>query len=425
MTEVREVPIEKISPRLRVVVEKLAGNLSGMTERVLTTLRVLIPDYARIQDQAVVRDVHDSIATNARVWYEALLAAQAPSVEALERTSAFARRRVHQGVPIGALLRAYRVGTGVFWRSMLEAVQHDSSLYEEMLYKVSPYLIYHFDLVAQSVNQKYADEQYKRARWRDRLRHELCGIVRDRPEDDSGYRAHMQALGLDATAPHAALALRLVELPGLTSELEDGMERTLIGVARAFGADRERLVRTVHHGDLLLWLPAPHGETMIANEQRLAKQALPLIGAGVNVSAIGIGLPGSGPRGWNLSASQAQKAIDVGVRIRPTETVFLYSDIVLDDAALGSDNITRFLEALIERLSAEPDLLETLQVYFEKQQHRKAVAGALDIHPNTLNYRLERIETLLGAQLADLGWQAKLYTALRLRQISLPESARK
>jgi sugar diacid utilization regulator len=55
-----------------------------------------------------------------------------------------------------------------------------------------------------------------------------------------------------------------------------------------------------------------------------------------------------------------------------------------------------------------------LEAYFERRQHRKATAAALDIHPNTLNHRFERIENLLGGRLDDIGWLAKLHTALRL-----------
>jgi DNA-binding PucR family transcriptional regulator len=92
-----------------------------------------------------------------------------------------------------------------------------------------------------------------------------------------------------------------------------------------------------------------------------------------------------------------------------------YSEIALDDAVAGSENVTRFFQALLERLSQEPHLLETLQTYFELRQHRKAVAAALKVHPNTLSYRLERIENLLGASLDNTAWVAKLHTALQLQ----------
>jgi DNA-binding PucR family transcriptional regulator len=59
--------------------------------------------------------------------------------------------------------------------------------------------------------------------------------------------------------------------------------------------------------------------------------------------------------------------------------------------------------------------MKTVECYFDNRQHRETTAAALGIHPNTLNYRLERIETLLGAELDTPGWIARLFIALKLR----------
>ncbi|WP_371141958.1 MULTISPECIES: helix-turn-helix domain-containing protein [Burkholderia] len=42
-------------------------------------------------------------------------------------------------------------------------------------------------------------------------------------------------------------------------------------------------------------------------------------------------------------------------------------------------------------------------------------AAALDIHPNTLDHRLERVENITGAKLDDAAWIARLEIALKLR----------
>jgi len=43
-------------------------------------------------------------------------------------------------------------------------------------------------------------------------------------------------------------------------------------------------------------------------------------------------------------------------------------------------------------------------------------ASVLGIHPNTLNYRLDRIENILGARLDDASWVSKLDIAIKLRR---------
>jgi len=89
----------------------------------------------------------------------------------------------------------------------------------------------------------------------------------------------------------------------------------------------------------------------------------------------------------------------------------LYSDIVVNESVRRTDNVLRYLSSLLERLAEEPELLSTLQTYFDQQQRRKIAADVLGIHPNTLNHRLERIETLLGAKLDDASWIAKLHVS--------------
>lgn len=106
------------------------------------------------------------------------------------------------------------------------------------------------------------------------------------------------------------------------------------------------------------------------------------------------------------------------MRLNPSSRVHRYTDIILDDAVLSSEDMVWYFDAIARELSTEAGLLETLTVYLELAMHRKATAGRLEIHTNTLDYRLSRIEIILGAPLSDLGVLATLYTALRLRRIS-------
>jgi PucR C-terminal helix-turn-helix domain len=53
----------------------------------------------------------------------------------------------------------------------------------------------------------------------------------------------------------------------------------------------------------------------------------------------------------------------------------------------------------------------------ENNQHRKATAASLGIYLNTLSYRLDRIEALLGAKLDAPGWIAPIFIALKMRDV--------
>lgn len=408
-----EAAVPKPSRRLARVMEHLAQDPVPVVDKVMAQLRADIPDYEHAP-AAVLRDVRDSVTFMHRLWYDTLLSGERPSAATLEIAAASGRRRVHQGVQLDALLRAFRLGSKLIWAGVLEGAGNDAELHRELLFDISPFVFDHFDQMAQTIAQAYGAEQMLRARWRDALAHELCSILFNRPDNEEGFRRNAEALGLDPAAAHCAQSLRLRRADAAPAELEGEVERLMVSIARVLRTQSEHMLHTLHRGQVLLWLPLLHGETVVAGEQRLAGDAGAVLESCPAVTAIGIGLPAVGARGWRASADQALKAQEYGAG--QGEAVLRYSDIALNDAVAGADNVTRYFDALVERLAQEPQLLGTLEAYFERRQHRKAAAAALDIHPNTLNYRLERIETLLGAKLDEVGWLAKLHTALRLRR---------
>jgi len=412
-----DLPPPRLSPQLRALIKAQLTEVPVQAEQVVQAIRSSIDDYSNI-DASIVEDLRRTVQFNLGLWYRSLISREMPVPEALGEALTSAQRRVSQHISLTALLRAYRIGSRTFWAIMLDAARKDPALHEEMLFSVSPYLLYYFDVISQSVASSFNTEQSRQTRWQDRLRHELCAIVFNTPENAEGFRSQTQALGLDAAAPHTVLALQLdTPLIGLT-EFDERMETLLAAVARILRVGRDQFLHSLRNDHLLYWLPLLRGEAPLAHEQRLLRQAGTILESGLReVRAAGLGLSGQGASGWRLSAQQAMKAIDLGARLTGGRSVRLYTDIALDDAVLGSEETARYFDVLLERISVEVGLLETLNVYFNLGQRRKAVAGALGVHPNTLDYRLHRIEVLLGASLSDTDWLVKLHTALRLRRL--------
>jgi sugar diacid utilization regulator len=403
--------IEPLSPRLHALVLMLSRDTGALIQRVVDIVKDGIPDYTLSADPAMKQQLLDSVVLHLGIWYGCLLAAQPPTEEMLGPVEAAARRRVHQGVSLAGMLRAFRIGSRGFWVGLLEAAGDDTELHNELLFKVSPYLLHHFDVIAQAVSQAYLDEQLQHARWRDRLRQELWNVISARPDDTEAFRRHAEALGLDVWSPHCAVVLRLGGAAEASPVLESAVNRLLVRVVECWAVPVESLMRVLHHDHLVLWFPVLRGETLVDTDRRLAAQAGELMARSQTV----VGLPGSAARGWWLSMQQAFRALESGARgARPAAQ--RYSEILFADIASTSDNVQRYLDAMIERLTAEPHLLETLQVYLELRQHRKAVASKLNVHPNTLDNRLQRIETLLGGRFDNVSWLAMLDAALRLRR---------
>ena len=413
--------VGKLSPRLLKVVRLLAADAPGLTRRLVDTLHGSITDYSTLEDRRARDDVEGSCRLNVDLWYQSLLSGRPPTAPELEQIAAYGRHRVRQGVSLAALLQAFRVGTWLFWETLLEGTRQDAEVSRELLHKVSPYILYHFDLMGQTVSRAYIAEQNRQHRWRDRLCYELCDVVYTNPDNLEGFREKAQALGLDSTAPHVALAIKLQERTlahaGGEVDAEDEVAPILAALAGEQAA-AETLLWTRRHGHLLVWQPLQSAGFRAQGERLIVERVEAAAESCGGIVAIGLGLPETGPVGWRRSAEQSIKAIELGTRVGLPGRLVRYADVALEDLVSGSESFARHCENLMSRLAVEPELLDTLAMYFEHRQQRKPASFALNIHPNTLTYRLHRIETLLEIRLDDAGCIAVLHTALRLRRLT-------
>jgi len=82
--------------------------------------------------------------------------------------------------------------------------------------------------------------------------------------------------------------------------------------------------------------------------------------------------------------------------------------------------VERFAEDTLGPLldGGDTDLLKTLDVFFENGRSIRRAATALDVHENTIRYRLGRIEDALGLSVAT-GADAQLTAQLALLVLRL------
>ena len=415
--------IPKISGSLREHALELATDPSSVVSRTYARLLEVEKSYVDLP-LSVRDDVLQSLEYCARLWFDTLVNGNPPSYEEIESLADASRRRVHQGIALSPVLRAFRLGSLEVWCALLMAAEKDGESRDQLLFEVSCYLLESFDHMSQTISQAYLDEQYQRARWRDSLRFELCSLIFRNPEDVGGFHKCAESLGIDPTVPRIALAIEVKPIKLLPSKLESEYDRLTLCLSRHFKSTYEDLVRVFHRGRLIVWIPCIRGDTVVAADRRFADCAVALVKATSEILAVGVGLLNQGPSGWALSVDEACKALEFGAPTPGNRNVHLYSDIVVNESVRRTDNVLRYLNSLLERLAEEPELLSTLHTYFDQRQRRKVTADVLGIHPNTLNHRLERIETLLGAKLDEASWIAKLHIAVSLRQQTLPDSGR-
>ena len=103
--------------------------------------------------------------------------------------------------------------------------------------------------------------------------------------------------------------------------------------------------------------------------------------------------------------------------------VLRFEDFELIDALLSAADPAELrarVDLVLDPLRGHPQLLETLVAYLSADQNVNAAAEALHVHPNSLRYRLGRVEELLGRTLRSPATLADLYVALRAETRSRP-----
>jgi hypothetical protein len=85
--------------------------------------------------------------------------------------------------------------------------------------------------------------------------------------------------------------------------------------------------------------------------------------------------------------------------------------------------LERFVETHLGPLLERPELLETLDAWFEESGSRAAVAHRLFVHRNSVGYRVGRIRELLDADPADPWTALQLRAALEARRVIAARTA--
>lgn len=407
----------RLQGRLRDMARAIADDPEPIVARIGRTLTDNDAGYAALSP-TIKQDVRDFLEFSARVWFRTVLEGDPLTESELQVLAATARRRVHQGISLTSLLRAVRLGSRELWSTLLDVARDDAEARDELVLVFSTYLLDYFDDLAERIASAYLDEQFQQARWRDALRYELMSVIFSFPDDDAAFRRAAAALGLDPSAPRVCVALDVILPESLPSHREGELDRTLVAISRSIGLPADELVRSLYRERLVIWLPVTRGDSVLAADSLVQRLATELVNAVPCVKKIGIGLMNQGARGWATSMEEAFRALDQGPRLAPQDHVFAFSGMVLNESVLRSGNALRYLDAMVERLSHDAELLTTLAVFFDGGQHRKQASEQLGIHPNTLNYRLGRIEEILGGSFDDAAWLSRLHVALSLRRAS-------
>ncbi|PPS42307.1 CdaR family transcriptional regulator [Chroococcidiopsis sp. TS-821] len=135
--------------------------------------------------------------------------------------------------------------------------------------------------------------------------------------------------------------------------------------------------------------------------------------------SIGIGRYHPGILGLARSYQDARMALSLGHHFNGNNQVYCLDRLGIAAFIGIADEQTKveLAKHLLTPLDSEPELLMTIETFFEKNCSFSATAKQLSIHRNTLNYRLDKLTSLTGLDPRCFDHAVQIRLALLLRKL--------
>jgi hypothetical protein len=398
----------EVADRLAELAPLLLDQLDPMTDRMIDVLLRTEPTYRELVAHGE-DDLRTSTRGNLERGLRALIGvASGTGRSSLSDAREVGRRRAADGVPLEAVLRAYRLGGQVTWEALLQ-VSRTSSKHDTLLLEVAGSVWRTNDAECAALAQGYRDEQRRLAGIDEQARQQvLDGLLEGRGGDPAFVRTASELLGVPLEGRLLVVAALAHEdgVPTLRNPAAALLRR---GVRSVWGTRSGGQVGVVALGglrtsDVMDWLQT-------------------IAGGPVGISAVVDGAASAGAA-YRL-AETAARTLPLDASRVVTIDERLPEALLSNSPEISSRLVGQSLGGLLDLPDDEREvLLDTLEAFLESDGSPTRAASALYCHRNTVMHRLRRIETVTGRKLTDprsrLLWQLALLGARRSRSAPRP-----
>ena len=359
------------------IVEGLSARLPLIVQDLMATYRERIPSYAAAPDE-FLEEVERGTTASFNVGL-GILREETDTSTLQEPLIEMGRRRAAQGIPLGDALLAWQISTHTFWWNIVDLAPDDPAVRAEVMRVGSSVIFSLLENAVPAVSAGYL--QVDQARVADE-EHDIQTIVET-----------LAALRDQDHVYKGALARRQVDPSTLDRCLVCASPDDVGGAIRAL---RERSPHAVvgRIGSFIVAFGNADGPPIEAP------------------SPAGLADNGEG-QGYTHALSALRVAEQMHedlVRYEEVVPLALIIDAPLRDrAAFVRSQLGPLLD---DNLS--PELVETLRAFYSSGQSIAAAARSLHVHRHTMEYRLDRIATLLDVDLKEPSRRLLLELALTL-----------
>ncbi|WP_052411819.1 PucR family transcriptional regulator [Streptomyces sp. NRRL S-118] len=392
-------------PQLRRLAKSLYDRVADLTEKVTDRVR-RGPHAGFIPGSVPLDDLRTSCRAHLAFALHKLGGGYSPDPAPL-----VGRQRARQGVPLPAVLGAYRVGALLLWEELVEEAQQSGRSSLRALLAGAGSIMEMIEAGAEALAVVYQATASEQAAWREQYRSALLADLLDGTVVDTAalWRA-ADVLRLPYEGPFVVAVVEAAAGGGSPAapQAADWESRLAAqGIASAWQHTPEMLIGVVSVRD-------------IPTFRRLADRA------GLTDSArIGVSPPFRTMAGTCQSFRLARLALVAAAPV--VRGLITFDDQPLAALVVHSPDVSaRLAWAVLGGLLGLPaperqSLLDTLAVWFSVAGSAELAARRLHCHANTVRYRLRRVEQLTGRAVADPVTVAELYVALQAVRL-LPAS---
>ncbi|MFI6532169.1 PucR family transcriptional regulator [Nonomuraea sp. NPDC050547] len=367
-----------------------------------------IPFYRELPAEELSDDIFRITEENLRLVSRLFRERRLPRPEELEPSCASAARRAQEGVPLEAILAAYHLGAGRIW----DLVTTDARPEEVSdALAAGRIMLGYTEAVTTAVCAAYQQERESMVSQDQHARHAaITALLSGETQAGAGIRL---------AARYLVLAVTLGAHP----------DERFGAVAGRRKLHRVRDAVQKHAAEPVLSLLEPAGGLILVPDldwcAAAALVAAMAQAAGVEVRAAA---EVAAPEGVAAAARLAQEVLDVVHLFHHPAGLYRLADVLLEYQLTRPSEAMSGLATLLDPLTDNPDLLQTLTVYLETGLDRRRTAERLHVHPNTVDYRLRRAVTLTGLDPVDPAQLQSIGAALAARRVTnrpgpLPDSA--
>lgn len=245
-----------------------------------------------------------------------------------------------------------------------------------------------------------------------RVRDDLMeGVLGGVGGDDDEVRRWAHHLGYDPSADHGVVTAAVEHPRGeagvSTPEGRTERERVCQMIERFWSSRAPGVITTIRTAEVVgIVAHPPEGDGGFRSPRQLSEMCLRRVGELYPgwVVTIGVGGVCRDPRAISRSYSEARRSIDTAQRLERHSRVVVFDELGVNRLLLqvpDLDELRSFVGDVLGGLDPaaqeqHAEYLATLHCYFAENNSPQRASKILHVHPNTVAYRVKRVEEITG-----------------------------